>query len=379
MSTTESSGPEQAVTWHELILRLSGHVPDELVCQVRAWLAEGRVDTVARTVLFGVLQHRVLLTELEAEHLSDLLTALGIDSSPLDGLDVADFEPSPPFAFGPEGPEDADGREGAEANSAGEAAVTAARAETGAIGLWRAWRYPHDGAPWPPPRPVYLFEVRSRTDLPGTARRMQDALAAAGEPHPQVEVYPTGTELPLYQRMVRGYGSLVWASAPEPEITVAAVFDRVDERDGPSFEPGHALLEDEPERNRILAYLDSGELLLVTTALMDDVVDPPRGAVVPMSFRTDGTWIWTDTTTYYLREHLLEPDRGLLAHIRELGYRMPDVDGVAAHRALAVLQQPTDEEPVWSYGGPDPDPDPEPVPVPAPGPDRASGDDRAHD
>jgi hypothetical protein len=97
---------------------------------------------------------------------------------------------------------------------------------------------------------------------------------------------------------------------------------------------------DDAEEARLVAdYLDAGQPLLTTTGAMDDVVDPARRNVVPMGFRTDGTWIWTDSTTYYLRQHDLAPDAELLGHIRAAGYRMPMVDRVAIHRAIAALQQ----------------------------------------
>jgi hypothetical protein len=82
---------------------------------------------------------------------------------------------------------------------------------------------------------------------------------------------------------------------------------------------------------------------------MEDVIDPSRGGVVPMNVRTDGAWIWTDATTYYLERYNLMPDPGLLRHIRAAGYRMPEVDRVAIHRATAVLQEPPENAPRWTY------------------------------
>ena len=66
-----------------------------------------------------------------------------------------------------------------------------------------------------------------------------------------------------------------------------------------------------------------------------------------MNVRTDGVWIWTDATTYYLERYNLRPDRGLLRHIRAADYRMPEVDGVAIHRTTAVLQEPPEGRPLW--------------------------------
>jgi hypothetical protein len=69
-----------------------------------------------------------------------------------------------------------------------------------------------------------------------------------------------------------------------------------------------------------------------------------------MSFRTDGTWIWSEATTYYLEVHGLLPDPELAAHIRALGYAAPVVDGIARHRAMAVLKAPPTEAPAWTFG-----------------------------
>jgi len=106
----------------------------------------------------------------------------------------------------------------------------------------------------------------------------------------------------------------------------------------------------------VLDYLHAGVSLLVTTAHMHDVIDRSQPNTVPMNFRTDGTWIWTDTTTYYLEHHRITPDPDLLAHIRSADYRIPALDGVAIHRAMTVLMQPAEDEPVWTNDGSNPDP-----------------------
>jgi hypothetical protein len=62
-----------------------------------------------------------------------------------------------------------------------------------------------------------------------------------------------------------------------------------------------------------------------------------------MNFRTDGTWIWNDITSYYLRTHGFRPDPELLEHIRSNGYEIPQVDGVAEFRAVSALYRPADD------------------------------------
>lgn len=131
------------------------------------------------------------------------------------------------------------------------------------------------------------------------------------------------------------------------DFTMARVFDSVDPATGPRFAPDRPRLAGGGERERILAYLRAGTVVLATTGTMPDIVDPGRGATVPMSFRTDGTWIWTDTVTYYLAEHDVGPDPQLVAHIRAVDGPPPPADDATVVRARAALTAPTDTAPVW--------------------------------
>jgi hypothetical protein len=98
--------------------------------------------------------------------------------------------------------------------------------------------------------------------------------------------------------------------------------------------------------DRVLAFLDAGTALLETTQRMSDILDPERGPIVAMTYRTDGAWIWTDTVSYYLREYGLAPDPDLLAHIERNGFVAGAPAGTAAHRALAALFRPAQQTPV---------------------------------
>jgi hypothetical protein len=353
---------ERRGTFHGLLLRLAGRAPDDLITQSRNWLADGREADAARAITFAVLAQGIPLAEADVTLLSELLEAAGADSAVLSQVRLARFDPAPPYGFGPTPPNVPSPPRPDEAptDEVDQAAVAAAADGPGVRGLWRAWRYPADDSPWPRPRRIYLLEADKDVDLVEISARLAGQLAAAGERDPQVEAYPVGAELPTYQRLARAYAGLIWASTPSPEIRVAAVFDVVDLQTGPGFAAEHERLEDEIEARKVLEYLNAGEPLLVTTAQMDDVVDRSRRNVVPMNFRTDGTWIWTDTTTYYLQRHRLSPDTGLVDHIRHSCYQMPALDGVAIHRAMAVLQEPADEEPAWTYDGSAPGPDDEP-------------------
>lgn len=94
---------------------------------------------------------------------------------------------------------------------------------------------------------------------------------------------------------------------------------------------------DDAERERVAAYLTSGAPILLTTALSPDVLDPARGKVVGASFRTDGTWVWSDALAYYVRVHGLAPEDALLKWIRGLNYRCAAPDEATLDGALDTL------------------------------------------
>ncbi len=161
--------------------------------------------------------------------------------------------------------------------------------------------------------------------------------------------------VPTYHSMAWAHSALLWAAEPPVPLKLARVFDAVDPEEGPSFAPDHLVLDDPEEIARLLEYLDGALPILTTTALMADVVDPEHLEVVPLTFRTDGTWIWTDTISYYLSRYALAPEDELLDHLRSVDLPAP-VSEVTLHRVLAFLQRPDDVEPVWvvpETGGPE--------------------------
>ncbi|MBL7253235.1 hypothetical protein JKJ07_02815 [Actinoplanes sp. LDG1-01] len=187
------------------------------------------------------------------------------------------------------------------------AAVAAVKAQPGSVALWRSWRVAE-----PPPQRVYVVET------------------SGPAPALEAQVYAPGHKLSAETRAARNSGALLWTARPVRPIRIARVFD-----DGGGFTSDHLRLRDcQP----ILDYLDGGAPVLGTEGRLPDVVEPGRGEVVPMSYRTDGQWLWTDSVAYYLRVYGLAPETDLLAHIRASGER-PIVDAVDEHRALAALFQ----------------------------------------
>lgn len=318
---------------HDLLLRLAGHAADDVVAGARDRLAEGRPDVAAAMIA----SHAGFLTEADL----DLLTSV---NPQIDGGDAAAAPPRD-WEFAPAVPSPgapalvAIDLTGSALDDVDDAGARAAAAEPATIALWRAWRAPDDLNP-DVARVFLLATAATPDDRPAITGRVQAALRAAGVADPQVEVFGPDTELPWYQRKARGRSALIWAATPAVPVTIARDFDSVDPVTGPAFDPDHPTLSAGDEAGRVLDFLESGDVLLGTTAREHDIFDGSLGEVVGQTFRTDGTWIWTDTVAYYLRTYALAPDPELLAHIRRTGYRRAAVDPVARHRALAELFRP---------------------------------------
>ncbi|MEV4257571.1 hypothetical protein AB0J52_30810, partial [Spirillospora sp. NPDC049652] len=67
-------------------------------------------------------------------------------------------------------------------------------------------------------------------------------------------------------------------------------------RDG---EPRPDVPEDEKEA--LVRYLEQAPIVLAARSLDADELDPGRAARVPLTFHTDGTWVWPGAVGYYLR------------------------------------------------------------------------------
>ncbi|MFJ3902995.1 hypothetical protein [Streptomyces sp. NPDC090025] len=140
-----------------------------------------------------------------------------------------------------------------------------------------------------------------------------------------------------------------------PEFQLAAVFDHVDPVTGPGFADDHPVVADPDTLALLLRRLRAGAPVLVTPLLMDDSLNPERKAEVPMNFRTDGRWIWTDTVTYYLAEYGVAPEPGLLAHLSRPADEADEADAAVdqetVERAVAFVLDPAQAgEPVHVLG-----------------------------
>jgi hypothetical protein len=338
----------EAVDWHLLLLGLVGRVSDSVVARCRDLLADQREAEVGQELVAGILAEGVPLFEVEVDFLGDAMGWTDAADEALAGITIT--QSGVPLGYGFAAYPSAEGSIPGHGGRADRAAIQSTSALPGTVGLWRAWRVSAGNRPPQQAAEVYVVEVEQDTDLIFVTGQVQRALVAAGQATARVEVYPAGLELPSYQRLARGQGELLWSRTPDPGVQIAVLFDEVDPTHGPRFSPDHVTVDGE-ELPRLVGYLQQGEPLLMTTARLGDVVNPARGKVVPMSFRTDGNWVWSDATTYYAETYGLLPDPALVAHVRAQKYVPPMVDAVAAHRAMAALQAPAAEEPAWTFGG----------------------------
>lgn len=213
---------------HQMLLRLAGRAPDDLLAQARSWLAHADCGSLARALVFWVLSEDIRLHRDDASLLIGLLADQeDYGSSALSLIRLDDSERFPFYRFSATIPpeltrtgEDPDSGSAAAHRSQDQvpgaveqAAVEALRAEPGAVAVWRAWRFPGNGAAWPRPKRVFVVEVSADADETAVAARAQQHLAAAGEASPQVEAYQTGYPVPMYQEFARADGQLLWAAA----------------------------------------------------------------------------------------------------------------------------------------------------------------------
>jgi hypothetical protein len=216
------------------------------------------------------------------------------------------------------------------------AAVGAATAEPGVLGLWATWREPFEPTDGSEAVRVFLVEVDEEISPAVMTVRIQQAVRSIGESSSRVEVFGADTRLTDYQRGILGGGALLWTAHPGSVPKVVPVFDGVDPETGPRFDAGHVRLA-AAERTVVAAYLYGAEVVMHTTATMIDVMNPDRGEVVPLSFRTDGEYIWPEAVAYYVDQHGLAPYGPLLEAIRSAGYQPSRPTGVALFRAENAL------------------------------------------
>ncbi|MEV8437076.1 TNT domain-containing protein [Actinosynnema sp. NPDC051121] len=141
----------------------------------------------------------------------------------------------------------------------------------------------------------------------------------------ELEIYPRDDDaIPAWLRERAGLGAAPGA------VIAAPLFDGPDAvvRDRPAVHP--------QELDDVLAYLENAPVVLAARSYGPDALKPDATPSVPLSFHTDGTWVWPGGVAYYLRNHHVPPVPQLVQHIRDNGYEVPPVAPEAEQSAAAV-------------------------------------------
>lgn len=203
---------QQERACHDLLVRLAGRVPDQLLWRLRDWLAAGAHQAVARTLPKSLLRHRVGVTDSERELLEASLPYWGATRRSLDTvLPVAELA-EPVVAFVADlAPDQTCSDIGAAHGWRDGVELTLAavlRGNPGARELRRSWRMDR-----PRPHRVVLAHVTS--DLVGITATLQRVLRAHGDLTPCVEVVSPPLTLGPYHRAALRDSVSLWR-APQP-------------------------------------------------------------------------------------------------------------------------------------------------------------------
>lgn len=118
--------------------------------------------------------------------------------------------------------------------------------------------------------------------------------------------------------------------------------DEVHRFDGDAVRHGRsrAVIDDAAERARIARYLRGAEVLEQSQAWLFTLFDDPAASAegVPLSYYTDGTWIWSDGCAYHLIAHHHAPQPEFREHIAAAEYRCASVSPAVIAKARSALR-----------------------------------------
>ncbi|MFC0037823.1 glycohydrolase toxin TNT-related protein [Actinomadura rayongensis] len=179
--------------------------------------------------------------------------------------------------------------------------------------------------------------VRCRASFTSDREPAWNTLPPAREIRRELERFPTD-QIPEW--MLRLAGDAAADAEPPPDEPVAGVRRaRVFDGIGPDGEnPSVSRPPVDPaERGPLADYLRRCPVVLAARSFAPDLLDPARPERVPLTFHTDGTWVWSGAVGYYLAEHGVPPEPDLVAHVRARGFRVPQVADEAMDAATAAV------------------------------------------
>jgi len=144
---------------------------------------------------------------------------------------------------------------------------------------------------------------------------------------------------PLFEEYLSGQGR---AGTPPPvpaALRIARVFDSVDADGTPRHERPPVA---EHYREPLLRYLREAPIVLAARGYDVDRLDPAGPDDVPLTYHTDGVWIWPGAVHYYLRVHGVPPEPGLVGFAAADRFEIPEVDEETRAEAVATINRPAD-------------------------------------
>lgn len=200
--------PDVEAACHELLIRLAGRLPDQLLWRFRDWLSEGAMGTLARTLPRSLLKHRIDLDQVEYRLLVTGLIPHGADWHQVSSALGVDEVVTNRYTFTSSAPE--------WVNSVDSVpvllhATLRGRPEVGEVReSWRHGGVDSAGAERAPRRVLLVTALSGTSRLTGELQRV---LRVLGEEEPSVEVLPPSLDLPEYHRAALADSQLVCMGA----------------------------------------------------------------------------------------------------------------------------------------------------------------------
>jgi hypothetical protein len=186
---------------HDLLVRLAGRLPDDLLWRLRDWLAAEARGALGATLPRQLLRHRLGLTDDERELLVTAVGQWGASRRLLDAVLPADAPAESAAAF-----RSGNGGRAEVVDRAALSLLAVVRGHPGCVELRQGWR----SGGRQEQRMVLVLGADRPWALTGTLQRV---LRAHGDRTPCVEVLPPHGDLPAYhQAAIIGSASL-WRCA----------------------------------------------------------------------------------------------------------------------------------------------------------------------
>lgn len=81
--------------------------------------------------------------------------------------------------------------------------------------------------------------------------------------------------------------------------------------------------EDKSIIDKICSYLESGVVLATTPGVVNDVINPDKGAIGTPTALTDGIWVWPGDLSYYVKNYKLKLSDEFIQTMKENNWKVP--------------------------------------------------------